>query len=221
MFTKILVAEDVGSIGMGVRQMLSSLKIPMIKEVQYCDDAFLQLKKAQVDGQPYELLITDLSFQPDHRATNFASGEELLAAIHTDFTDLKTIVYSIDHRLHKARTLIDQYGINAYVCKGREGLKHLRAAIVAVNDGERYLSPEVSRAIAATHQQEIEDYDIRLLQLLARGYSKIEISDYLASQNITPSSTSSIEKRQGKLLVTFGARNATHLISIVQGIGLI
>ena len=61
MFKKVLVSDDLVSINLGIYTVLEQLKIPTIDTVQYCDDAFLKLKKAHLDGNPFDLLISDLS----------------------------------------------------------------------------------------------------------------------------------------------------------------
>ena len=220
MFSKVLVAEDVGSIGKGVVETLKSMGIENIDIVQYCDDAFLRIKRAIVDKEPFELFITDLSFQPDHRKTTIKSGEDLLEKIANE-PDLKTIVYSIDSRLHKARFLVDHCNVNAYVCKGRRGLVDLKKAIESVHAGDRFFSEEVMKALSGKDRLEIDDFDLELLRLLAQGYSKDEVSDVFKKKDMAPASRSSIEKRQARLLVIFNAKNATQLIGIVKDMGLI
>lgn len=62
MFTKILIAEDHESSNFSVQKILEELQVPDVDHVYYCDDAFSHLKKS-LDSKPYELLITDLSFE--------------------------------------------------------------------------------------------------------------------------------------------------------------
>ena len=68
---------------------------------------------------------------------------------------------------------------------------------------------------------EIEDYDIKLIKFLSKGLSQDEISAHLKTNNISPSSLSSIEKRLNKLRIQFKANNAIHLVAIVKDLGLI
>jgi DNA-binding NarL/FixJ family response regulator len=220
MFKKVLVAEDVGSIGEGIKKTLIDFTTEEITVVQYCDDAYIKLKKAQQDGLPFDLLITDLSFAPDHRKNQISSGEQLLERVNIELPELKTIAFSINCKAVKSQQLMEKHGLNAYVCKGRNGLKHLRDALDALSSSRTYLSPQL-RKNSRNSLLEIDDYDIRLLKLLANGLSKQEISSHFKEKQLSPVSISSIEKRQNKLLATFGAKNATHLISIVHGIGLI
>ena len=221
MFKKVLVSEDMDDINKGIFDTLSRLGVSHIDQVQYCDDAYLKIKKASLDGSPYELLITDLSFKSDHRAQSYASGDMLVKSVKQEYPELKTIVYSVEDRLQKVRTLIKDYNVDAYVCKSRRGLIELTQAIHEIEAGHIYLSPEVKNALSPKNGLEIEDFDIHLLQQLSLGLSQEEISNYFKSKNISPSSLSSIEKRLNKLRVQFRASNAIHLVSIVKDLGLI
>lgn len=221
MFKKVLISDDLDCINQGVVSILQSLKIENITEVVYCDDAFLKLEKAIMDKDPFDLLITDLSYVPDHREQTFSSGEELIAALKNKHPELPIIAYSVEDRLQRVRSLVLDHNLNAYVCKGRKGLEQLTAAITAVFKGETYLSPQVENALSRKSTPLIEDYDIALMEQLANGLSQKEISDHFRELNIQPSSLSSIEKRVGKLYIHFKAKNAIHLVAMVKDLGLI
>ena len=79
MFKKVLIADDLGSINKGVLSLLDKTGIRDVQSEQYCDSSYLKIKKALLDKDPYELLITDLSFKSDHRDEKYTSGEELIA----------------------------------------------------------------------------------------------------------------------------------------------
>lgn len=221
MFTKVLVSEDMDDITTGVHTLLKELGIPKIHQVQYCDDAYLKIKKAILDDEPYQLLITDLSFKSDHREQKFSSGEALVRAATQLHPDLKIIVYSVEDRLQKVRTLMNDYHIDAYVCKSRRGLAELSKAINSVYCNKSYLSHEVTNALSPKNDLEIDNYDIELVKQLSNGLSQEDISVYLKNNNISPNSLSSIEKRLNKLRIQFKAHNAIHLVTIVKDLGLI
>jgi DNA-binding NarL/FixJ family response regulator len=221
MFKKVLIAEDMDDINTGVLAALSELNITTIDQAQYCDDADLKVKKAQIDQMPYELLITDLSFVEDHREQVLTSGEDLIVKLKQEQPDLKVIVYSVEDKLQRVRRLVTQYGIDAYVCKGRKSLQELKNAIKAVAKGEQYLSSKVGGALGNKNDMEIDDYDIELLKLLSKGLSQDEIAKNLKGRNISPNSLSSIEKRLSKLKIYFKANNAIHLIANAKDLGLI
>jgi len=107
MFKKVIVAEDQDDINKGVVASLQELEVPQIEHVQYCDDAYLKIKRAAMDQEPFELLITDLSFNADHRDQKLSSGEDLSAVLRKEFPDLKIIMYSVEDRLQRVRHMMD------------------------------------------------------------------------------------------------------------------
>lgn len=221
MFKKVLVVDDHDVVNEGVLRVLKSNNINNVVKAQYCDEAFLKIKNAALNNQPFDLLISDLSFKEDYKENKLKSGEDLVAAIKPEYPNLAVIIYSMEERLQKVRTLINTYGVNAYVCKGRKGAFELSIALTQVAKNKLYLSPQVQNALNKKNDLEIDDYDIELIKNLSLGLSQAEISTLFKTQNIVPSSLSSIEKRINKLKDIFKANNTIHLVSIVKDLGLI
>ena len=221
MFKKVLIVDDHGIVNEGVSTVLSNLGVKKVYDAQYCDDAYLKVKRAAFDKQPFDLIITDLSFKKDYRECKLSSGEDLIMALRQDYPDLTIIVYSMDDRLQKVRTLINKNEVNAYVCKGRQGATDLSKAIQAAYKNEQFLSAQVANALSSKINLEIDDYDIELVKQLSVGLLQDDISDLFKSRNLSPSSLSSIEKRLNRLRIQFKANNAIHLVAIVKDLGLI
>lgn len=221
MFEKVLIADDLGSINQGVVSVLEALGITNVDQVQYCDDAVLKVKKAVLDDMPYDLVITDLSFKADHREQKYVSGDALAEVLNNEYPELKVIVYSVEDRLQRVRTLINKHKVNAYVCKGRRGLIELSKAIKDVCNSKLFLSPQVAQSLSSKTNLEIDDFDIELVKQLSLGLSQDEICNYLRKANKSPNSLSTIEKRLNKLRIQFKANNAIHLVAKVKDLGLI
>ncbi|MBL0739155.1 response regulator transcription factor [Flavobacterium sp. GN10] len=222
MFKKVLVAEDLDSISIAVVQVLEELKVPVIHHVKYCDEGLLKVKKAMADKEPYDLLITDLSFKSDHRKVDLNTGDELIEAINKVQPNIKKIVFSIEDKSYRIKTLFNELGINAYVSKGRNSISELRNAIKSTfNNEEKILSSDLSFNFNDKALIEIESYDISILKLLSQGYILESISKEFKDLSITPNGTSSIEKRINKLKIYFKANNNVHLIAIAKDFGLV
>jgi two-component system capsular synthesis response regulator RcsB len=222
MFKKILIAEDLDSISIAVVQALEELNISEIQHAKYCDDALLQIKKALHDEVPYDLLISDLSFKPDHRENKLNCGDELIEAVKKIQPDIKTIVFSIEDKSYRIKSLFNNLGINAYVSKGRNSIPQLQKAIQSIySDDEKIVSPELSHVLRDRSLLEIEAYDISLLKLLSKGLILDEIALEFKDSGIIPNGTSSIEKRINKLKTYFKASNNVHLIAISKDLGLV
>jgi DNA-binding NarL/FixJ family response regulator len=222
MFNKVLIAEDLDSISIAIIQALKMLSIIEIHHTKYCDDAYLKIKKAFLDNEPYDLLISDLSFKTDHRENRLNSGEELIEAVKIAQPGIKTIVFSIEDKSFRVKSLFNNLGINAYVSKGRNSIPELQKAIQRVYDNEdKIISNELSHALSDKSIFEIEAYDISLLKLLSKGHILHEIAKVFKESGISPNGSSSIEKRINKLKVYFKASNNVHLIAISKDLGLV
>jgi len=222
MFKKILIADDIDSINLGILSQLKKNDVS-IDHVRYCDDAILKIKSAiRVDKAPYDLLISDLSFKPDHRIANLKSGEELISEARKEQPEIKVIAYSVDERKFRIKALFDALEINAFVSKGREGSVDLSNAIKSIyNSDEKYISPHLKHLLNDASVLEIDENDIEILQYLSKGFSQEETAKTLQELGKSSSSLSSIEKRVNKLKITFKAKNLAHLVSITKDMGLI
>ncbi len=221
MFKKVLIADDHDDINKGVLDILKTHGITNIHNSQYCDEAYLKIKKAELDNEPFDLLITDLSFKEDHRECDIISGEDLIAKLREQNNNLPIVVYSMKDQLQKVRLLVNKYSVNAYVCKDRKGSQELSEAVNSVYNKKLFLSPQVANALSSKVDLEITDYDIELTKQLSLGLDQKGISRYFIENNISPGSVSSIEKRINKLRIKFKADNATHLVVKMKDLGLI
>jgi DNA-binding NarL/FixJ family response regulator len=222
MFRKVLVAEDLDSISMTVVQALEELSVVEIHHAKYCDDAFLKIKKALHDEEPFDLLISDLSFKPDHRENRLSTGEELIDAVKKLQPNIKTIVFSIEDKSFRIKSLFNNSGINAYISKGRNSIPQLKNAVQNIfNNEEKIISLELSHILRDKSILEIEEYDISLLRLLSKGLILDEIALEFKNSGIIPNGSSSIEKRINKLKIYFKASNNVHLIAIAKDLGLV
>lgn len=223
MFKKVLIAEDLDSISQSIVQTLENLAVSNIQQVKYCDDTMLRIKKALAENEPFDLLITDLSFKQDHRDNNLVNGEELITAVKKVQPNIKTIVFSIEDKSFKINTLFNNLEIDAYVIKGRNSIKELEKAINSVYNNEtRILLPKtITNTSTEKSIIEIDAYDISLLKLLSKGLIITEIATEFKNSGIVPNGNSSIEKRINKLKTYFKANNNVHLIAIAKDMGLI
>lgn len=222
MFKKVLIAEDIDTISFGIVTALAAYSDMEIHHSKYCDDALLKIKKAIQENNPYDLLISDLSFKADHTKTILHSGEELVQAVKKIQPEIRIVVYSIEDRMVKIKNMFNNNLINAYVSKGRNSTQELKKAIENVyNHGGKYVPEDLQNLLREASIFEIEEQDIELLDLLAKGCSQDQISVIFRNKNYSSASISSVEKRINKLKIHFNSRNITHLISQTKDIGLI
>ncbi|RZJ68336.1 MAG: response regulator transcription factor [Flavobacterium sp.] len=221
MFKKVLVAEDFDGYNIAVAEALKALEITNTDHAPWCDEALLKMVRALEDGNAFDLLVSDLSFKPDHRTAKLTGGEELIAAARELQPDIKILVYSIEDRPHPLQYLFNELNIDGYVLKGRNNIPEIRKAITAIAIGEQYISPQISHVLQDRTLHEIEEYDRELMKMLSEGVSQAEISLLLQNRGINPNSVSSIEKRINRLKITLRANNNVHLIVIAKDLGLV
>lgn len=222
MFKKVLVVEDLDSIGYGIAVMLKQeLDVGEVVLSQYCGDAYLKFMKSVKEQDTFDLLITDLSFNEDYREDKIGNGKQLIKKIRALGYDIPIIVCSVEEKSAAVKKLFQDQTISGYVVKGRNGLKNLMHAVQSVHTGNTYLSPQLSNAIKQKEVFEVEDYDVRLLSHLSNGLTQDEIARYFHQKGISPSSLSSIEKRLNRLKDELRAKNTIQLVANAKDLGLI
>ncbi|MDY8134855.1 response regulator [Aquimarina sp. 2201CG5-10] len=222
MFKKVLIAEDQQSVSKGLYGVLNELAIPIIETTSYCNNALLKIKASIAKQEPFDLLITDLSFEKDYQSDEIGSGTELIRQVKNIQPHLKVMVFSIENKIGKIRKLINEFSIDAYILKGRRESEDIHKAICALLQNKKYYSDEILKLLHnAKNISEITKVDTLLLELLAKGLKQHQISEHFKDNNIPSGSKRSIEYRLQELKTIFGAETLPHLIAIVKDIGLI
>lgn len=219
MFTKVLIAEDYESSNISVQKALEDLKIEDPRYVSYCDDAISRIKIGIRDNNSFELLITDLSFEEDHRHQDVKTGQQLIDAAKDLQPDLKIIVFSVNKKQTIIEDLFEKQKINGYVRKAREDVKDLKKAIKAVFNDEKYLSYDLKGKEKKAF--EFSEYDTLLATLLANGILLKEIPNYLKENGIKPSSMSAVEKRLKEIKESLAINSNEQLIAFCKDFGII
>lgn len=222
MFKKVIIAEDLDAMNLGIQQVLKDLNIVDFQHSKYCDEALLKVRAAINQNAPYDLLISDLSFKTDHREVKIATGDELVQKVRELQPNIKIIAYSVEDKSYRIKSLFDNAGIDAFVLKGLNSIEELKKAIHIISSSDqKFISPEVSSALQEKNNFEIDDVDIQILKYLSAGTSQDEIIEIFKNSDIKPSSKSAMEKRLSKLKDFFKANNTVHLVSITKDMGII
>ena len=221
MFTKVLIAEDYESSNLSVQKATEELKISESKYVNYCDDALIRIKVSLQENNPFELLITDLSFEEDHREQHLKNGQQLISAAKELQPDLKVIVFSGEKKEAIIDKLFEEQQIDGYVKKGREDVKDLKKAIRAVYNNGRYLSYDLKGKGSERNSFEFSEYDTLLVTLLANGILLKDIPDYLKQRQIKPGSMSAVEKRLKEIKESLDINSNEQLIAFCKDFGII
>lgn len=221
MFKKVLIAEDYESSNISVQKALEDLKIPNARFVSYCDDAYQFVKMAIMEGEPFELLITDLSFDQDYRKQNINSGQQLISAAKELQPNLKIVVFSVEKKEVIIEKLFSEQNINGYVKKGRDDVKDLKKAIRSVYNNEKYISYDLKSKSSVRNSFEFSEFDTLLVSLLAGGTLLKSIPDYLKQNDIKPSSMSAVEKRLREIKDSLEILSNEQLVAFCKDFGII
>ncbi|SMC42482.1 helix-turn-helix domain-containing protein [Moheibacter sediminis] len=219
---KVIIAEDVESISAGIEKALKEFNPQQIVHTRYCDDAWLKLKKAELDNDQFDLLITDLSFKQDHREVKLKGGEELITAVRKDNISCKIIVFSIEDKPVKIQSFFNDYFIDGYVLKSRRDNVELAKAFRSLILGETYMSDEIREKIHSKKNiSKVEEIDLLIIRQLCEGMTQDEISQLFQQRDIKPNSISTIEKRLKNLKEDFSAKTNIELVLIFKELGLV
>jgi two-component system capsular synthesis response regulator RcsB len=221
MFKKILIAEDHESINLSVQKTLEDLNIPNVDYVYYCDDALAKIQKSIRENEPYDLLITDLYYEEDHRKQEIKDGRELIQKIKEIQPSLKIIVFSAEHKSGVIDSLFKEYEINGYVRKARNDSKELKKSIASVYINENYLSLDMKQEMRKLNSYEFSAYDITLVSLLSKGILQKNIPVHLQEKDIKPYSLSSVEKKLNSLKEDLEVTSNEQLVAFCKDIGII
>jgi two-component system capsular synthesis response regulator RcsB len=221
MFKRVLIAEDHESVSISVQKSLADLDIPFSEYTYYCDDALMHIKKSLNDDQPFDLLITDLSFEEDHRPQKITGGMELISAVRQVDPSLKVLVFSAENKAALIDNLFKELGINGFVRKARHDSKELKLAIEAISLNKTYLSSDLKKTVKQKNAYEFSDFDITIISLLAQGMLQKDIPSYLQENNIKPSGLSSVEKRLNLMKEMLNFSKNEQLVAYCKDFGII
>lgn len=220
MFKKILIVEDQQIQNLGVRNTLQEMNIQYFDFDYYCDQALLKIKTAFSEGQPYDLLIADLSFDGDSISQRIVSGQELISEVKKIQPEMKAVVFSVEKNPKIINDLYNVYNINGFVSKGRHDGKLLTSTLQKVFNGETVIPQHILNAMRHI-PFEFSKYDMKLLDLLSTGYKQNEMENILKQYELKPYSTRSIEKRLSELRDVVGAKTNIEMIVICKDIDII
>ena len=223
MFKKILSVEDFESASISVQKALKDLKIKEenTRFVNYCDDAFNLLNKSIEENDIYDLLITDLSFEPDFKEQKIKSGLELIFEVRKITPNIKILVFSTEKRPQNIKTLFEDLKIDGFVSKGRMDVKELKKAITEIYKNKIHISQSNIINIRRNDTVELTILEYTLLRLLSEGVLQKNIPIQLKEKDIKPNGLSTVEKTLNQLKETFNAKSNEHLIAICKDVGFI
>lgn len=221
MIRKVLIAEDQENTNISLQKTLEALKIENPDYTFHCDDALLKIKKAVQSGDSYDLLITDIYFEEDHRTPQLKNGTELIQAARIEQPDLKILVFSAETKPVFIEKLFSQLNIDGYVRKARNDIKDLLKAIDVIDANQQYYPRQLLQQMKQNNAHEFSDFDITIISLMTEGKRQSDIAAYLKQNHIQPSGLSSIEKRLSQIKEALNFTTNEQLIAHCVKMGIV
>ncbi len=215
MIDKVIIAEDHESSNLSVEKTIEDLRIRTSDYVFYCDDALNKILAAKQRNEPYDLLITDLSFEDDGTTQKLKDGFELIRAVRDIQPEIMILVFSGEHRPAIIDELFTQYAVDAYVRKARHDIQELKLAFTAMEKGQRYYPRALAQFVKQANTYAFTDFDISIIRLIVDGRSQKEIADILKR------SLSTVEKRLNRIRGELGFSKNEQLAVFCRDAGLL
>jgi two-component system response regulator NreC len=210
--TKILIADDHWVIRAGLRTLLDST--PNVEVVGEAGDGYEVLEK--LDTLQPDIILMDLSM-PN------LDGIETTRQVMKKDPSVKILILTI----HEDEGLLKEAiksGAAGYIVK-RAAESELNAAIRAIQQGNMYVHPALTRALMrdispATEPtmvpiEELTPREVDVLRLLARGYTNRQIADEL---NISPRT---VEGHRSNLSSKLNRSSRVDLVNYAEEHGLL
>ena len=213
MFKKVLIAEDWEHANISLRKTLDDVGVSQKEFRTYCDEALKLFQIALSKGQPFDLLITDLSFDEDKNIQQIKGGRELIKAVKLLQPSIKVIVFSVESNLNIVDQLFTDLDIDGYVRKARYDAEDLRRAVDAVANNKKYRSADLMRKKRVENSYDFKTYDIQIIKLLCNGTPQKNIPAYLQENNIKPAGLSSVEKRLSSIKTSLNISSNEQLVA--------
>ena len=221
MITRVLIAEDHESANISVQKTLDDLGITQYEHAYYCDEALNMIVHKAGTDRSYDLLITDLYFEPDDQKVTLKGGEELIAAARKVQPDLKILVFSAENKPAIIEMLYNELHIDGYIRKARYDARELKQAIAELLQHRQYLPRHIMQLINSKNAYDFSDYEVTIISLLAGGMLQKDIPAHLQQHQIKPWGLSSVEKKLNQMRDALNFTKNEQLVAFCKDKGII
>lgn len=221
MIDKVIIAEDQEFANLSVQKTMEDLGIRQVDYVFYCDAALSKIQLAKQTGAPYDLLITDLSFEDDGTDQKIRDGFELIRSVRELQPDIMILILSGQHLPTAIHRLLKNNEANAYVRKARHDAQELKVALDELAKGRQYYPRTLAEQVKKSNTYEFTELDINIIRLLSQGCQQKKIPAQLAQNNMESCSLSTIEKRLNRIREEFGFSKNEQLVLFCREAGIL
>jgi DNA-binding NarL/FixJ family response regulator len=208
--TRILLADDHALVRAGFRALLHELGMQVVAEANNGNEALRLIELHQPNVVLMDIAMPELN------------GLEATARVVDAFPNVRVIILSMYANVEYARRAL-RAGAAGYLLKNAKAAE-LQTAIHVVTQGEAYLSPTVTKFIAADYATSVGDdkaalrltpRQFEILQLLAKGYSRKQIAEKLVI------SVKTFDTYRAQLMQQLDVQDAAGLVRAATQMGLL
>jgi|TARA_B110000881_G_scaffold218814_2_gene239136 DNA-binding NarL/FixJ family response regulator len=187
-----------------------------------CDDALELILKHQ-NNHPFQIVLTDLSFDNGTKATKLDGGEALIKAIKNQNIAIKIGVITGHVETNRIYNVIQNLNPDAYLIKSKCGVTELGFAIEKMRANDFYYSHEVHQKIMRRNilQIQMDEVAIQVLKELPNHPKISNLEGVILKNDGSVIKLRSIETKLSNLRADLNANNNTDLILKAKELGII
>tara|TARA_B110001469_G_scaffold37235_1_gene37193 strand:+ start:5057 stop:5734 length:678 start_codon:yes stop_codon:yes gene_type:complete len=220
--TRILIVDDHQLVILGILYSLTKIGNFDVITTNTCDDALELILKHQ-NNHPFQIVLTDLSFDNGTKATKLDGGEALIKAIKNQNIAIKIGVITGHVETNRIYNVIQNLNPDAYLIKSKCGVTELGFAIEKMRANDFYYSHEVHQKIMRRNilQIQMDEVAIQVLKELPNHTKISNLEGVILKNDGSVIKLRSIETKLSNLRADLNANNNTDLILKAKELGII
>ena len=220
--SRILIVDNHKIFLKGLFQSLSNLGYTSISSATSCYEALHKIKTARTND-PFELLLTDLSFECSDANQDLDSGESLIKRLKKENIKIKTIVISAHSETNRVFNVIQNLNPDGDILKNDCDSSELGAALRRVLDGNQFYSHEIHQKIMRRNlvQIQMDEIALQILRALPNHTKIANLEGVIKKANGDDLKLRSIESKLSNLRVDLEANNNIDLVLKAKELGVI
>ena len=219
---RILIADDHQLVLQGIVCSLNEIGDFDLVTTRNCDEAF-ELIKTNQESTPFQILLTDLSFDNCTEQTKLQGGEELIKVIRNSKIDIKIGVITGHTETNRVYNVISNLNPNAYLLKNKCDATEIGFALQKMLNNEYYYTHEIHQKIMRRNivQIQMDEVALQILKELPKHAKIANLEGVITKNGGTFVKLRSIEAKLANLRTELNANNNTDLILTAKELGII
>lgn len=221
---KILVVENHQVFIDGLMHSLCYLGYKNIFSETNCYRAYNRIKSSNhLQGQSFDLLLTDLSFECSGAHRDLDSGESLIKRLKKENIAIKTIIISAHSETNRVFNVIQNLNPEGYILKNDCDTSELGTALRRVLNGNQFYSHEIHQKIMRRNviQIQMDEVALQILRELPNHPKISNLEGVIKKANGGDLKLRSIESKLSNLRVDLEANNNIDLVLKAKELGMI